>query len=110
MYSRYTPTEDGSYRRQSVMDAEAQPPQPETQIRPDAPASVRPPAPPEDTAPHRAAAHPPTPLRALLRRFLPQQMDTGDLLILLIFLLILIDGEEDNRTVLITLAIFLFLQ
>lgn len=119
MYSRYIPNDHGVYRRQTV-----QTPQPSAPLRPPSPP---PPAPPPNPQPPPPRPQPPPPkpqsppqkpcreppkrtLSELFSGLLPQNMDTGDLLVLLICLLILLDGEEDGTAVVLTLAIFLFLQ
>ncbi len=93
MYSRYTPGPDGAYRRQSILN----PPAP---VQP-------PPEEPKSLAPARAAA--PVSLKQRLGNLLPGDMELGDLLVLLVAVLLLIDAEEDLQTVLITLAAFFLL-
>lgn len=44
-----------------------------------------------------------------MRQLLPQNFDTEDLLIVLLFLLMSGDCAEDQNTALLTLAIYLFL-
>ena len=90
MYSRYTPGPDGAYRRQNL-------------AQPTAPAPIRasPPAPVPDT--------PPPGLKQKLSSVLPGSLDLGDVLVLLIALLLLIDAEEDLQTILITAAAFFLL-
>ena len=46
---------------------------------------------------------------SFLKKLLPN-MDSGDMLVLLILLLLLAEGNEDCDSVIMTLAIFLFLQ
>ena len=46
---------------------------------------------------------------SFLKKLLPN-MDSGDILVLLILLLLLAEGNEDSDSVIMTLAIFLFLQ
>ena len=46
---------------------------------------------------------------SFLKKLLPN-MDSGDILVLLILLLLLSEGNEDSDSVIMTLAIFLFLQ
>jgi hypothetical protein len=45
---------------------------------------------------------------SFLRRLLPKDFDTGDLLIVLLLLLMAGDCPEDQNTALLTLAIYLF--
>lgn len=44
-----------------------------------------------------------------LRNLLPKDLDTGDLLVIILLLLIAGDGNSDKSTALLTLAIYLFL-
>lgn len=50
------------------------------------------------------------PLRLPFLEGLIPGMDSGDVLVVLILLLLLSEGNEDSGSVLMTLAIFLFLQ
>ena len=95
MYNRYIPQSDGSYRRNRIID---QPPHPV----PPPPESAKP------TPPHR---QPPQPERVtgFLRRILPSQFDTGDLLVVLLLLLMAEHCEEDKNTALLTLALYFFM-
>ena len=103
MYNRYVPDAAGVYRPTRVEDVPPPPP-----VQPPAPPPV-PEAPPEPPAPC-----PPLPVRqdaggGLLSRLLPRSIDTGDLLVLLILLLLVLDGEqEDDLTALLAIAIYLF--
>ena len=45
----------------------------------------------------------------ILDKLLPD-FDTGDLLLLLILLLLISDGNEDSTSLMLTIAIFLFMQ
>ena len=99
MYNRYIPQNDGSYRRNRLQDPCKVPPQP--------PACA--PPPPEPCVPSE-------PCRSrtgecaggFLKRLLPKGLDTGDLLIVLLLLLMAGDRPEDQNTALLTLAIYLF--
>ena len=94
MYSRFTPGPDGVYRRQSIASPPAPPQEP-----PQTPQISAPPAPPA-----------PTPsLKQRISALLPGDLDVGDVLVLLVGILLLIDAEEDLQTILITLAAFFFL-
>ena len=86
MYSRYIPGPDGVYRRQR-MEPAAQPLPP-----PQAQAVV--------------SSHD---IKQQLRERLPGNLELGDLLVLLIALLLLIDEDADLQTVLLTAAAFFFL-
>ncbi len=96
MYNRYIPQSDGSYRR-NRMQEQAQ------QVKP---------------APQPAAEQfvppPPAPSNKMgagdfLRRLLPKNLDTEDLLIIVLLLLMTGDGKEEKNTALITLALYFFL-
>lgn len=93
MYSRFTPGPDGSYQRRQVP----------TQ-RPSAPPAPKP-TPSVET---ELAKNQPD-LRARLRQLLPQELELGDVLVLLVALLLLVDAEEDYQSILITLAAFFLL-
>lgn len=92
MYSRFTPMPDGSYQRRQV--GAQKPASPAKQLT--TPAEAKPSQPQND-------------LRTRLRQLLPQEMELGDVLVLLVALLLLVDAEEDYQTVLITLAAFFLL-
>ena len=87
MYSRFTPGPDGVYQRRQVSAPPPVPPVPAE--------SVLPPQPPS--------------LKQRLNARLPGSFELGDVLVLLIALLLLIDAEEDMQTVLIALAAFFLL-
>lgn len=94
MYNRYIPGANGTYQRHTVAE----------RPRPSPDAVEKPP---------EADACPPTERRENdcgPRRWLPAGLDTGDLLLLCIVILLMIDSdEEDILPVLITAAAFLFL-
>jgi hypothetical protein len=46
---------------------------------------------------------------SFLRRLIPQGLDTGDLLVIILLLLMAGDSAEDNHTALLTLALYLFM-
>lgn len=110
MYNRYIPQSDGTYRKSTV---------------PDAPRAVKShheaPACPEPEREHPHEVHPqPSPCTpskpqersdaiGFLRRLLPKDFDTGDLLIIVLLLLMAGDCKEDNNTALLTLALYLFM-
>ena len=88
MYSRFTPGPDGVYQRRQVVVQPAEPlPAPEPVPRPASPPS----------------------LKQRVNALLPASMELGDVLVLLIALLLLIDSEEDMQTILIALAAFFLL-
>ena len=93
MYNRYIPQQDGSYRKNRMPDQPAPPPEP--------PVPPAPPCPPPSRTGHSAWG--------FLRQLLPKDLDTGDLLIILLLLLMAGDCKEDQNTALLTLALYLFL-
>lgn len=102
MYNRYIPQGDGSYRKKQISD----PPPPPGQPSPPPPPEEMPiPSPPPPRNP------PPTgqPAGNFLRQLLPKGLDTGDLLIIVLLLLMAGDRPEDKNTALLTLALYLFL-
>lgn len=100
MYNRYIPKADGTYQKNRIdTPPPPRPPQPDC-----------PPPPPE--APHRPPEPPyrhPNGAGDFLRRLLPKNLDTGDLLIIVLLLLMAGDCEDGNSTWLLTLALYLFL-
>lgn len=99
LYNRYIPQQDGSHRRKREEDR----PSP-------SPPQQRPPAPPEEP-------HCPPPrdgpvtdsIGSFLRRLIPKDFDTGDLIVVLLILLMAGDRPEDKNTALLTLALYCFL-
>lgn len=115
MYNRYIPQSDGSYRKSTVRE------QPTTHPRGPASPPSPPPRPPEkaESAQSFPCEQPPQPCAAtpqhsssalgFLRRLIPQGLDTGDLLVIILLLLMAGDSAEDNHTALLTLALYLFM-
>ena len=102
MYNRYVPDAAGVYRQTTVETVPDVPDAPQPPLPP--PACPVPPPPP----PAPAAEAVRRSLSGLLERFLPRGMDTGDLLVLLILILLAVDGEEeDSLSVILTIAAFL---
>ncbi len=96
VYNRYIPQPDGRYLRMDV-----QPPQ-ETPVQPiQSEPSCAPPPP---------AAPPCNAGGGFFSRLLPRGTDTGDLLVIAILLLLLVDSDADDPLpVLLTLAAFILL-
>lgn len=98
MYNRYIPQPDGSYRRNRM---ESPTPKP-----------VPPPRHEQQTIceqePKQPASHPIS-AGSFLRQLIPKGLDTGDLLIILLLLLMAGDSEKEDHTALLTLALYLFL-
>lgn len=91
MYNRYIPTEDGSFRRQSLPDG----PQPPSQS----------PAPPSPSPPRKPAEG----VGTFLDSLLPRGLDTEDLIVVLLLLLMSENCTDTPNTALITMLIYLFL-
>ena len=109
MYNRYTPTPGGQYQRKPVPEPKRPPgPPPGQPCSPGPPPAPQPPGPPPCPPPPPGPPRPP--LRLPFLEGLIPGMDSGDVLVVLILLLLLSEGNEDSGSVLMTLAIFLFLQ
>ena len=115
MYNRYIPQPDGSFRRNRIQDRTQSPP-PRTEL----PAAKQeqcqpPPETPQHSKSenHRINKTPPSrqekSISGFLRQILPKDLDTGDLLIILLLLLIAGDCAEDQNTAMLTLAMYLFM-
>ena len=108
MYNRYIPQQDGSFRRNRMQDS-CRPPAP----RPVPPKPEPPVCPPSTPEPYHPREHRHCQsgegAGSFLRRLLPKDLDTGDLLIALLLLLMAGDCPEDQNTALLTLALYFFL-
>ena len=129
LYNRYIPQPDGTYKRKRVQSP--QPPQEAPTIIQPPPAPPHeqpcPPTMPPETAKDQAPIPvkpkplpPPPPKRRpaqqgqegvfqFFRQLLPQNLDTGDLLIILLLLLMAGDNEETRNNALLTLALYFFM-
>lgn len=96
MYNRYIPRSDGTYQKNRINTPSSPPPQPS-----------QPPPPPCD--PPKPPYRQPNGAGDFLRQLLPKELDTGDLLIIVLLLLMAGDCEENKSTWLLTLALYLFL-
>lgn len=121
MYNRYIPQPDGTYTRKSVKD-----PAPNRTVRQEPP-KESPLADPEPTTPKCSPLgypHSPEPRKqrpvprkrneksaaSFLKELLPRELDTGDLLIVILLLLMSADcSGEDQGNALLTLALYLFM-
>ena len=108
MYNRYIPTENGGYRRQIVEDR-PKPPSPVVPTEPPAKAIPLPQACQNPAPKPKPPSKPPACSNASLSGLL-DGVDKGDLIILLILVLLLMDGETDNGTLLLTVALYFLLQ
>lgn len=105
MYNRYIPQADGSHQRSRVPD-----PAPEVYQS----------IPTADPCPPPPKIQPPPPcshsnsagkegILSFFRQLLPRNMNTGDLMVILLLLLIAGDCEENRNHALLTLALYFFL-
>ena len=107
MYNRYIPQQDGSFRRNRMQDSSRPPAPRPAPPKPEPPACPPPPPEPYHPREHRHCQSGEG-AGSFLRRLLPKDLDTGDLLIALLLLLMAGDCPEDQNTALLTLAIYLF--
>lgn len=108
MYNRYIPQPDGSYRKSRMQEPQRRnPPRhaPSAQKKDAYP-------PPQNEAKEDCS----TPTRkesegilGFFKNLLPRDLDTGDLMIILLLLLISGDCEDDKNTTLLTLALYFFM-
>ena len=122
MYNRYIPQPDGTYRRNRVQEPprpNPRPPEkphtpPPEHTNPEAPKPAPCPAPqrpcgirqPNRSAPPKQESHTEQSVTGFLRRLLPKDFDTGDLLIVLLLLLMAGDSCDDQNNALLTLALY----
>ena len=121
MYNRYIPQPDGSYRKNQISDPPPPPrprpspiPKQEPPIVSSAPEKHAPPPKPEPQKQDPPKQDPPISRQgssafSFLQQLLPKDLDTGDLLIVLLLLLMAGDSKEDKNTSLLTLALYLFM-
>ena len=136
MYNRYIPQPDGTYRRSSQPDRTGQTThrqsapigntqqpkhQPEQEKKPDPGVNYHrqnlnrrkktcsPPVPPKQETCRDHQRPDDGSALSFLRRLLPREFDTGDLLIVLLILLMAGDCREEQNTALLTLVLYLFL-
>ena len=111
MYNRYIPQSDGSFRKNKLPEGDrstnrqqSKNPQNRNQQ------SSTPPPAPQPVQERRAVhSHRTQSAESFLKQLLPQGLDTGDLLIAVLLLLMAGDCQEDKNTALLTLALYLFL-
>lgn len=115
MYNRYVPQPDGTFRRNRMEDQRQKQPARQAPQCPD-------PTPHCDTKTEPACPHPKPernsrpnhkpqhePIGNFLQNLLPKDLDTGDLIVILLLLLLAGDCEEDRSNALLTLALYLFM-
>lgn len=125
MYHRYMPNANGQYRRQTVQEAKPTPCPPDRNAAPkrDAPTEHREPkkeplreCAPEITPPPARKDYPPREQAPIGKQaqssalsVLFQGIDSGDLLLLALLLLLISEGTEDAAPTILTLALALIL-
>lgn len=104
MYNRYIPQSDGSFQKNRVADHRA-PPQSRQH------ASQQPVQPQQEPSCTQTIprSYQSTSATGFLKRILPKDFDTGDLLVVLLLLLMAGDCEDDKTTTLLTLILYFFL-
>ena len=108
MYNRYIPQNDGTYRKSRMDEPFSQPP---PRPRPKQTTQEQPCAPQKEDGP----CNPQIPnflgvdVGNFLKRLLPANLDTGDLLIIVLLLLMAGECAEDKTSALLTLALYLFM-
>ena len=112
MYNRYIPQSDGTYQRRRVQEQTPSPP-PKPPEKPPLPVCqpLEPPRRPIPTRPKPRPCREPegTGVTGFLKQLLPRDFDTTDLIVVLLLLLMSGEGQEDQNTALLTLALYLFL-
>ena len=106
MYNRYIPQPDGSYRRSRMPDA-SRPHRPQPEPEPPCPEPE--PQKPASKAHPRSQRRDSQDISTFLKRLLPKDFDTGDLLIIVLLLLMAGDCAEDQNTALLTLVLYFFM-
>lgn len=102
MYNRYIPRPDGSYQKKAISQSPSPPQENQTQDLPNTP--------PAASVPDPVKIQPQSGNPAVfLRRLLPKEFDTGDLIIVLLLLLMAGDSEDGKNNALLTLALYFFL-
>ena len=99
MYNRYTPKQDGSFNKNRVQEQPVPCPPPVQEHQPPQPHCE----PPRQKSPCNTAT-------GFLSGLFPKNMDTGDLLMLLILLLLFSDGSENAPDPLLTIALFFLME
>lgn len=111
MYNRYIPQDDGTYRKNQMPEQRSVAGRP----KPAPPTLQQEQEKPQQSAPQHDRMEKTPPCRqdqsagSFLRQLLPKNMDTGDLMIILLLLLMAGDCAEDKNTALLTLALYLFM-
>lgn len=113
MYNRYVPQPDGTYTRCRMQDKAPQQsrkqrstPRPGNNVPPPVPCPPPPPEPPRQGNPPCKEG---TSIPDFFRQILPKGLDTGDLLVILLLLLMAGDCKQDKNTAMLTLVLYMFL-
>lgn len=107
MYNRYIPQPDGSHHRRRMEEPGKPAPKQQKKEPPPCPEPIpEPPKPPNRECSHTPARQDSLGLGSFFRQLLPKELDTGDLLILLLLLLMAGDCEEDRNNALLTMALY----
>ena len=103
MYNRYIPQSDGSYQRNRMQDS---PPQ-----KPTKPQTPPPPPPQPECSPPPVHVPKPQPVGIgnFFKQLLPPNLDTADLLIILLLLLMAGDNPDERSNALLTMALYFFM-
>lgn len=114
MYNRYIPQPDGSYRRDTIRPKDPPKPPPPPPCPQEPESGPIPPAPPpcrKDPRKHPKPKSPPAGdnIGSFFKQLLPGDLDTGDLLVIVLLLLMAGDCREDRNHALLTLVLYLFL-
>ncbi len=113
LYNRYIPQPDGSFRRNRMQENL------NSQHNRSIPKNNGPfiPVTDDHSSENTEATQTPSPspsrhdgsIRSFFRQLFPKGLDTGDLLIILLLLLMAGDNTEDQNTAMLTLALYLFM-
>lgn len=115
MYNRYIPQPDGSYRRNRVQEPRRQehrrpaPPPKQERCPPPVQAQCEPQKKESKPVHKEPISRQENSIGSFFRNILPKDLDTGDLLVILLLLLMAGDSAEDQNTAMLTLAMYLFM-
>ena len=104
MYNHYIPQSDGSYRRSSQSDQRRPPPKPRPEPEPPCPPEPPKPSPPPPCPPPQNQGS----ILDFFKGLFPRGLDTADLMIVFLLLLMNKDDEGGLRPIL-TLALYFLL-
>lgn len=113
MYNRYVPQPDGTYRKKKMAEPNRRPqPKPPIQKpvqKEECPIPACPPEAPPPKPPKKQQSYKQESLTSFFTQLLPKDLDTADLLIIILLLLMAGDCEESKSNALLTLALYFFL-